>query len=165
MKETVGPHWNLKMGNLFLVTAYDCQKFVEMSGPTTIWAFPFAGFWVWNSAISNVLIKVIRHIDLKLSRSGPHQSINDFLGCEKLKKNLQETKATKRLILSKKNLCWESSFLGEFLVLSTTQVVLLLMEEVLHHLGYINLVNNGINYRSLNWLTGFHPSTVWIKKI
>ena len=35
---------------------------------------------------------------------------------------------------------------------------LLLMEEILHHLGYINLVNNGINYISTG--AGFLPSTV-----
>ena len=32
------------------------------------------------------------------------------------------------------------------------------MEEILHHLGYINLVNNGINYISTG--AGFLPSTV-----
>ena len=36
--------------------------------------------------------------------------------------------------------------------------VILLMEEILHHLGYINLVNNGINYVSTG--AGFLPSTV-----
>ena len=35
---------------------------------------------------------------------------------------------------------------------------ILLMEEILHHLGYINLVNNGINYISTG--AGFLPSTV-----
>jgi len=40
------------------------------------------------------------------------------------------------------------------------------MEEILHHLGYINLVNNGINYLSTGagFLpligAGFLPSTV-----
>ena len=38
-------------------------------------------------------------------------------------------------------------------------MVILLMEEILHHLGYINLVNNGINYISTG--AGFLPSTVW----
>ena len=38
---------------------------------------------------------------------------------------------------------------------------ILLMEEILHHLGYINLVNNGINYISTGaW---FLPSTVPLK--
>jgi len=32
------------------------------------------------------------------------------------------------------------------------------MEEILHHLGYINLVDNGINYISTG--AGFLPSTV-----
>ena len=36
--------------------------------------------------------------------------------------------------------------------------MILLMEEILHHLGYINLVNNGINYISTG--AGFLPSTV-----
>ena len=35
---------------------------------------------------------------------------------------------------------------------------LLLMEEIPHHLGCINLVNNGINY--LPTRAGFLPSTV-----
>ena len=35
---------------------------------------------------------------------------------------------------------------------------ILLMEEILHHLGCINPVNNGINYISIG--AGFHPSTV-----
>ena len=38
--------------------------------------------------------------------------------------------------------------------------LVLLMEEILHHLGYINLVNNGINYISTG--AGFLPSTVWL---
>jgi len=38
--------------------------------------------------------------------------------------------------------------------------VILLMEEILHHLGCINPVNNGINYISTG--AGFHPSTVGI---
>jgi len=32
------------------------------------------------------------------------------------------------------------------------------MEEILHHLGCVNLVNNGINYISTG--AGFQPSTV-----
>ena len=32
------------------------------------------------------------------------------------------------------------------------------VEEILHHLGCINLVNSGINYIPLNWLTRFQPS-------
>ena len=35
--------------------------------------------------------------------------------------------------------------------------IVLLMEEILHHLGYIDLVNNGINYISTG--AGFLPST------
>jgi len=35
---------------------------------------------------------------------------------------------------------------------------ILLMEEILHHLGCINLVNNGITYLSTG--AGFLPSTV-----
>ena len=35
------------------------------------------------------------------------------------------------------------------------------MEEILHHLGYINLVNNGRNYISTG--AGFQPSTVCLK--
>ena len=38
------------------------------------------------------------------------------------------------------------------------EATLLLMEEILHHLGYINLVNNGIHYISTG--AGFLPSTV-----
>ena len=37
-------------------------------------------------------------------------------------------------------------------------MLLLLMEEILHHLGCINLVNNGISYLSTG--AGFLPSTV-----
>jgi len=38
-------------------------------------------------------------------------------------------------------------------------MIILLMEEILHHLGYINLVvNNGINYLSTG--AGFLLSTV-----
>ena len=36
--------------------------------------------------------------------------------------------------------------------------VILLMEEILHHLGCINLVNNGISYLSTG--AGIQPSTV-----
>jgi len=36
------------------------------------------------------------------------------------------------------------------------------MEEILHHLGCIKLVNNGANYRSIG--SGFLPSTVVMKK-
>jgi len=39
-------------------------------------------------------------------------------------------------------------------------IMIPLMEEILHHLGYINLVNNGINYISTG--AGFLPSTVVI---
>ena len=39
---------------------------------------------------------------------------------------------------------------------------LLLMEEILHHLECINLVNNGINHLRIG--AGFIPSTVWIFK-
>ena len=42
-----------------------------------------------------------------------------------------------------------------------TQWIILLMEEILHHLGYINLVNKGINYISTG--AGFLPSTVWVQ--
>ena len=38
--------------------------------------------------------------------------------------------------------------------------IILLMEAILHHLGYINLANNGINYLSTG--AGFLPSTVVI---
>jgi len=38
--------------------------------------------------------------------------------------------------------------------------MILLMEEILHHLGCINLVNNGIKYLSTG--AGFLPSTVCI---
>jgi len=37
---------------------------------------------------------------------------------------------------------------------------LLLMEEILHHLGYINLVNNGINYQPQLGSRISEPSTV-----
>ena len=37
------------------------------------------------------------------------------------------------------------------------QLVKCLMEDILHHLGCINLVNNGINYLSTG--AGFLPST------
>ena len=39
-----------------------------------------------------------------------------------------------------------------------SEAVILLMEEILHHLGYINLINNGINYISTG--AGFLPSTL-----
>ena len=41
--------------------------------------------------------------------------------------------------------------------------LILLMAEILHHLGCINLVNNGINYLSTG--VGFQPSTVSCGKI
>jgi len=34
------------------------------------------------------------------------------------------------------------------------------MEEILHHLGCINPVNNGINYQPQLVIAGFLPSTV-----
>jgi len=37
--------------------------------------------------------------------------------------------------------------------------VLLLMEQILHHLGCIKPVNNGMNI-PMNWLAGFQPSTI-----
>ena len=40
--------------------------------------------------------------------------------------------------------------------------VLLLMEEILHHLGSKHLVNIGVNYLSTG--AGFLPSTVWTEK-
>jgi len=39
-----------------------------------------------------------------------------------------------------------------------SKLVILLMEEILHHLGFINLVNNGIIYISTG--AGSLPSTV-----
>ena len=45
------------------------------------------------------------------------------------------------------------------MVSGTHTIPILLMEEILHHLGCINPVNNGINYH-INWLAGFLPSTV-----
>ena len=38
---------------------------------------------------------------------------------------------------------------------------ILLMEKILHHLGYINLVNNGITYQPQLVNAGFLLSTVW----
>ena len=38
-------------------------------------------------------------------------------------------------------------------------LIILLMEEILHHLGCIQTVNDGINYLSTG--AGFQPSTVW----
>ena len=40
--------------------------------------------------------------------------------------------------------------------------LILLMEEILHHLGCVNPVNNGINYISTG--AGFLPSTVWFTR-
>ena len=39
-------------------------------------------------------------------------------------------------------------------------IIILLMEEILHQLECITLVNSGINYLPTNWLAGFQPSTV-----
>ena len=39
--------------------------------------------------------------------------------------------------------------------------VILLIAEILHHLGCINLVNNGINDQPQLVNAGFQPSTVW----
>ena len=41
--------------------------------------------------------------------------------------------------------------------------MILLMEEILHHLGCINLVNNGISYLSTG--AGIQPSTVCLKNL
>jgi len=41
--------------------------------------------------------------------------------------------------------------------------MILLMEEILHHLGCINLVNNGISYLSAG--AGIQPSTVCLKNL
>ena len=45
--------------------------------------------------------------------------------------------------------------------MGVTNYLLTGMEEILHHLGCTNPVNNGITSVPINWLAGFLPSTVW----
>ena len=63
---------------------------------------------------------------------------------------------TESSVAKKDALPWLVSIEGYTVTLSLP--VILLMEEILHHLGCINLVNNGISYLSTG--AGIQPSTV-----
>ena len=66
-----------------------------------------------------------------------------------------------QLTSAKNDVCWRQWSSKVIDLEKKMDVVILLMEEILHHLGCINLVNNGMSYLSTG--AGFLPSTVALR--